>query len=415
MKEAVPPIAEWESDSRLVTAAPHAVLLTALAYLPCLLGMMAIGIIVPFIDPLSDTMAVTRADIGFTIAVFSMPTAVLATAGGGLADRYGVRRCLIAAALLAAVGSFLASRAQSIWRLDIAIATAGLGFGGAAVNGPALLMRSLSGPVRTRAMSFLSTYPPTGYAAGLLLAVPFTAVGGWRSALQIQSALFVALALLLFWLLPRRVAGSAETQRQSLRDSVTGTLRVLREPKVLRLAVTIALINAVAYGTSLAIPSYLAHVQHLTIATSSTAVASAKIAAMVIGGLSMGYLLSRSVSVIAMFGTMAVIGLAAQAALFLPAHGLMLATAALIVWLFAFGGMSGGAMSLLPIVVSEPGRSGAASGVVNQFISVVSFAAPSIWLAIKSGPQFVLLAGGCLLVSLLALPWRSGSPGRPAS
>jgi predicted MFS family arabinose efflux permease len=237
--------------------------------------------------------------------------------------------------------------------------------------------------------------------------VPFTATDDWRSALQIQTGLLLAIWLLLLWLLPRRVVRSEEAQHLSLRSSLAGTLSVIRQSRVLRLAVSVALINAVAYGTSLAIPSYLAHVQHLTLATSSTAVASAKIAAMIIGGLSMGYLLSRAVSVILMFSTMAAIGFAAQAALFLPSHGLALATGALVVWLFAFGGMSGGAMSLLPIVVGDPSRSGAASGVVNQFISVVSFAAPSIWLALASGPQFVLLAGACLLVSLLALPWRN--------
>jgi hypothetical protein len=77
---------------------------------------------------------------------------------------------------------------------------------------------------------------------------------------------------------------------------------------------------------------------------------------------------------------------------------------ALIVWLFAFGGMAGGAMTLLPTVVRDPARSGAASGLVNQFISLASFAAPSTWLALYSGVQYVLLAAACLVVSFIALP-----------
>jgi hypothetical protein len=101
---------------------------------------------------------------------------------------------------------------------------------------------------------------------------------------------------------------------------------------------------------------------------------------------------------------MVVIGVVAQSILFLTTGSIMLATAALVLWLFAFGGMSGGAMTLLPVVVRDPARRGAASGLVNQCISLASFCAPSTWLALNDGMQFVLLAAGCLVVSLLALP-----------
>jgi hypothetical protein len=55
-------------------------------------------------------------------------------------------------------------------------------------------------------------------------------------------------------------------------------------------------------------------------------------------------------------------------------------------------------------VVRDPARSGAASGLVNQAISIASFATPSTWLALHGGTQYVLLATVCLLVSLIALP-----------
>jgi predicted MFS family arabinose efflux permease len=187
-------------------------------------------------------------------------------------------------------------------------------------------------------------------------------------------------------------------------------ISVLREPRALRLGIAVALPNALSYGTSLVAPSYLARVHGLSLAASSATVAFAKIAAMVIGGLSMGYLLSRSVGTTMLFATMACIGAVAQVVLFLPASGMTLATAALILWLFAFGGMAGGAMTLLPSVVRDPERSGAASGLVNQFISVASFATPSTWLALHDGTQFMVLAFVCLLISLIALPGKSAPP-----
>jgi hypothetical protein len=132
---------------------------------------------------------------------------------------------------------------------------------------------------------------------------------------------------------------------------------------------------------------------------------------MIIGGVSTGYLLSRAVNTSLLFGIMAGIGALAQVVLFLPASGITLATAALILWLFAFGGMAGGAMTLLPTVVRDPAQTGAASGLVNQLISAASFAAPSTWLALQHGVHFMALAGACLAISLIALPAAARLPG----
>jgi predicted MFS family arabinose efflux permease len=206
-------------------------------------------------------------------------------------------------------------------------------------------------------------------------------------------------------------------RRESLRETLARMLDIVREPRALRLGLAVALPNAVSYGTSIAAPSYLARVHHLSIASSSATVAFAKIAAVVIGGLSMGHLLSRTSRTTLLFAVMVAIGVLAQTILFLPASGIALATVGLILWLFAFGGMAGGGMTLLPTVSRDPARSGAASGLVNQFISLASFATPSTWLALHSGVQYVGLATVCLIISLIALPasGRSSNQTTPAA
>jgi MFS family permease len=378
------------------------VTLTALAYIPAVLSMMTIGVIVPFIDTLEGVLATNRAQIGLAIALFSVPAAILATMGGALIDRYGVRRCMLIAAAVAALGSSLASQAHCVPTLDAGMLVAGFGFGTMCVASPCLIMLTLTGGARIRAMSFASTFAPTGYAAGLLLAVPFTGSGNWRAALLLHAALFAIcfVALLLFVPLIQSSVGT----RESLRQSLGRMLGIFREPRAIRLGIAVALPNAVSYGTSLAAPSYLARVHHLSIATSSASVAIAKLAAMIIGGLSMGYLLSRAVRPSLLFTVMAAIGVLAQIVLFLPDSGMALATMGLVLWLFSFGGMAGGAMTLLPSVAGDPSRSGSASGLVNQFISLASFAAPSTWLALQNGVHYVLLAMVCLLISCIALP-----------
>lgn len=373
-----------------------------MAYLPAVIAMMTIGVLVPFIDRLCSELSASRAEIGFAIALFSMPSAVLATVGGGLIDSYGLRRSMCVAACASATGSVLASRSHSVLTLDGAMLVAGLGFGALCVGLPCLIMATLRDGARIRAMSFASTFAPTGYAAGLLLAVPFAAGGAWRLALLSHAAIMVVMLIALAVGMPA-ISPTAQPA-QALGSRLAGMLSLFREPRALRLGLAVALPNALSYGTSLAAPSYLARVHHLSLATSSASVALAKLTAMIIGGLFMGYLLSRAVAPRLLFAVMAVIGLLAQALLFLPARGIALATAALIIWLFAFGGMAGGAMTLLPTVTRNPNRSGAASGLVNQFISLASFAAPSTWLALHDGGQYVLLAAACLAVSWVALP-----------
>ena len=376
--------------------------ITALAYVPAVLAMMTVGVIVPFIDTLKVDLATSAAQLGLAIALFSMPAAVLATVGGGLIDAYGIRRSALFAAAVCAVGSLLASQSHSLLALDGALLVSGLGFGAMCVVSPCLVMAALADTARIRAMSFVSTFAPTGYAAGLLLAVPFAAAGNWRMALFVHAALMAAAFMALFVFAPALPVAPGP-QQEPLRLKLARLLAIFREPRALLLAVAVALPNAVSYGTSLSAPAYLARVNHLSIATSSASVASAKLAAVIIGGFSMGMLLSRVTSPRLLFAAMVALGLAAQATLYLAAGGVALAILALMAWLFAFGGMAGGAMALLPTVASGATRGGAASGLINQFISLASFATPSVWLSLRQGRHFVLLAAVCLLLSLAAL------------
>lgn len=377
--------------------------LVALAYIPDVLSMMTVGVVVPFIAVLTRDLAATPGELGLAIALFSMPTAILATLGGGLIDRYGIRRSMLFAGICSATASAVASLTHSLLAFDCALLLAGLGFGGICVSAPSLLIQTLTDGSRIRAMSFLSTFAPTGYAAGLLLAVPFADSGDWRTALRVHAVLMAIMVIVMALYLPR-ISGGAREGGGQRKQSLGQMLAILREPRALRLGLAVALPNALSYGTSLAAPSYLARVHDISLAASSATVAFAKIAAMVVGGLSMGYLLSRAVSTTLLFAIMAAIGACAQIVLFLPASGMTLATAGLILWLFAFGGMSGGAMTLLPSVARDPARSGAASGLINQFISAASFAAPPTWLAFQEGAQFMGLAVICLVISLIALP-----------
>jgi predicted MFS family arabinose efflux permease len=391
-------------DSATQATGARAAGLVALAYVPALLSMMTVGILVPFIGRLGEELAATPAQMGFAIALYSMPTAILALMGGSLVDRFGVRHVIIVSLLIATAASGFASLSRSLAALDAAVLLAGLGYGGICVASPCLLLNRLAGAQRTRGMSFLSSYPPTGYAVGLLLGAAFVTSGNWSLAFQIHAALLLLWLLVSFLTLPPDAAPISGAP--AAESPLAGIAASLRERAVIGLGIAVALPNAVSYGTSLAAPAHLARLYNVSLALSATAVATAKIIALVIGSLAMGYLLSRSRRTFVLFAVMVAVGIVAQALIFLPIGGIFVATCALILWIFAFGGMAGGAMALLPVVVKDKVRGGAASGLVNQFISAASFAAPSTWLALRDGTSFVALAAACLVISLLALPKR---------
>ena len=197
-----------------------------------------------------------------------MPSAILATLGGGLLDAYGVRRTMLFAAGVSALGSALASQAASALALDgVDVGASGLGFGAMCVASPCLIMATLSDGARIRSMSLLSTFAPTGYAAGLLLAVVFVDTGNWHAALLAHAALWaVAFVAILLGVQPAVAASQRRRRPSGQRGRLEGRLwGIFRVPGALRLGIAVALPNAVSYGTSLAVPSFLAHAHHLSI------------------------------------------------------------------------------------------------------------------------------------------------------
>jgi len=387
------------------------VVITLQLYLFSLLSMAMIGAIVPFIPAISHDFGVAPSRVGLGIALFSVPSALFATLGGALIDRLGARLIILAAGVATVIGDLVASRAGGVGMFYVAMLAGGMGMAGIAVGAPTLMVAALQGGVRTRAMAFLSTYAPTGYACGLLLAIPFTAAVAWRSALVVHAILAALITALGVALLPsppvvRRMEGAVRAPHW---------IGVFRHWPALRLGLAVGLPNGIAYGTSLVAPSYLARLHDVSLAASSGAVAGAKVVALLLGGIVTGHLLARHQAAWRMFALMALLGMIAQITFFLPQSSFLVSVAALIVWLFAFGGMSGVAMTMLPSVVATPSQRGATAGLLNQFISVVSFAAPSTYFAVSGWSEYAFLAVAGLCISAAVIPGGRLTPARVAA
>ena len=198
----------------------------------------------------------------------------------------------------------------------------------------------------------------------------------------------------------RRSAAAAPRARPSLRALVA----IFRDGPALRLGIAVALPNGISYGTSLVAPTYLARAHGVGLAASSTTVALAKIFAMIVGGVVTGQLLARQINPRRLFLALAALGCVAQMLLYAPASSFAVAAGALIVWLFAFGGMAGGAMAQLPLVVGDRAHTGLASGLIGQLISVASFCAPPLYFGLTNWVGYCAVAFVGLLISAWAMP-----------
>ena len=379
------------------------VAITATIYLLSVLAMATVGVVVPFIGNFAGALGVSKSAIALAIALFSAPTAVFATVGGVFIDRMGLRPSLIVALITMIVGDLIVWSASSLFVLYAGMLVSGFGYGVIAVGGPAVLIAVMEGGTRIRAMSFWSTYAPAGFAVGLLIAVPFATGPYWRAAQLAHAAMGLLLLLVSLAILPR-VERAAVSPADRSRRPVGNLLAVVRDLPLLRLAVAVSVPNCISYGTSLVTPSYLAEAHHVSLAASSSSVAFAKIFAMTVGGVVMGQLLAREVSGRMLFRCVAVVGALAQVLIYLPASNMIVAIGALVVWLFAFGGLSGTAMAVLPTLVKDPTRGAAASGLVNQFISLLSFATPSLYFGLSGWTSYVGFALAGLAVCIVAMP-----------
>ena len=162
---------------------------------------------------------------GFMTA--AVPLGALAAAGvaGPIADRFGRRSVLMAAAALFTVGALVASAISAIWMLVLARLVLGVAIGTAAVAAPLYIAEAA--PLKSRG-SLVSTYQlanTVGILASYLSGLAIAGAGMWRLMFglgAVPGLLFlVGLALLPEsprWLMRRRSAKAARASLAQLRS-----------------------------------------------------------------------------------------------------------------------------------------------------------------------------------------------------
>lgn len=379
-----------------------------LVYLYSLLCAASISKLIPIEGDIERALGATPEGVGIAISLVSVFSAFAATIGGGIIDRVGARLSIIIASLVVILADVISFFAKTMFVLDLARVLEGFEFIGIMVAAPALIMATTTGKRQVQAMSLWSTYVPTGFGLGLLLAVPFVGSPEWRWTFVVHGALF-AVAVSLGGLLPKIPREANAAKPVSPRLGIKELLSVYGEIGPVRLSISNALLVSVGLGTSTVIPRYFAQTHHVSMATSSAISAFTNLA-MIAGAIMAGFALSRGMRTISLYSGVAVMGVIVGFLLYAPWVAFSVAVTMLILWALTTGVASAALMALLPRVVKDPSRGGAAAGLVGQVMAVTNFVTPAIYyhfLGNGSWLYFVALVVVCWFGSLAFLPaWK---------
>jgi len=161
---------------------------------------------------LAADFALSPSDLGLLTSVYFLVFAACQIPLGVLLDRFGPRRVLAALLVFAAAGALVFGLAQGVAALALGRALIGLGVSGC-------LMGSIKAFTLWFPLSRLATLNGWILAIGALGAMAATApvealagVAGWRAVFHVLAACCVAVAALIFFIVPERaLPGAGET------------------------------------------------------------------------------------------------------------------------------------------------------------------------------------------------------------
>jgi MFS family permease len=201
----------------------------------------SIGVIAP---NLAQELGLLPAEIGLLSSTFFLTFAAAQIPLGMALDRFGPRICLVAGAVITVVGAIVFACAASSAVLICGRALLGLGSAGAFVASLAVYARRFP-PDRFATLAGLQV--GIGTVGALIATAPLafsTATIGWRASF-LGVAAFASLIGLLIAVVVKDEAPSARSHHETLGESLSGILAVMRTPSVGRLFV----MNLVAYST----------------------------------------------------------------------------------------------------------------------------------------------------------------------
>lgn len=134
----------------------------------------------PAVAVLQQELGISLVDAGFLLSTVQFAGMFLGLLVGLSADRWGLKRSMMAGLILMAAGSVIGAMANGFLWLLLCRVLEGLGFLVAVMPGPGLIRRHVPAAELGRRMSWWSTYMPIGMTLGLIASPWLLQLSSWR-------------------------------------------------------------------------------------------------------------------------------------------------------------------------------------------------------------------------------------------
>ncbi len=369
-----------------------------LVYLLGVTSGAALGMLGPLADQIAAHLHATQAAVGASISLVFLPVALLGTPVGALVDRMGPRLMLLAAGFLLPVADGLLLLAPSLSWFAAALLFEGVLIAGLMAAGQAMITSVFSGPAQAQGLTAWATFGFVGFASGLLLA-GLTAASGYRLAFGVHALVTAVVAVAaLLWL--RRRGEGVELPRPG------NPLGLIREWRVIRISLTLAIASTAGVGTNTAISLYLHQVHHQPVSVTASAAAVGNLIG-ILGALGTGWFLARGLRPMRVAIVVAVVATIAGGALYLPWFPFPVTVGLLWTFQVCLNAITALSYAAMPGLLIDRGRIGAASGLMIQLSGIGSMAGPPLFfgaMAAGSWQMLVLMVVGLWVCALALFP-----------
>jgi predicted MFS family arabinose efflux permease len=375
-------------------------------YLFGVCGGSTVSKLIPLAGDVGQTFGLFGADFGWLVALVALPAALFAIPSGVVVDNLGSKRVLLGVAMLGVAANGVYLVAESLPLIYAARIMEGLATVHIYTAAPAFLMATVAAELRTKAMTFWSTYAPVGTAVGLGLGGIFAETAGWRMTFAGHGALFATAGMLA--LLQPNIAIPKQAKK-TFSERIAELFIAFRRPQLVSLGVAFMLIISLGMGANLTLPLLIAEVHVMPAGSASNMVASVTLV-MILGSALAGILLARKVNPVRMFVMLALAGFAAGSLSFYPELSVQQRYGVMFAWFLVSGAGLATTMATLPLT-ADPARPGSAAALLNFAGAVAALVNPPIWLGIFQSGQWLpflgmMAAGWAIAVLMVCLVFR---------
>jgi MFS family permease len=361
-----------------------------------------IGMLPAAMPAIRSELGIDLITAGWVLSIFSVTAVAIGMLAGGIADRLGHRRIILASFVVLAVGAACGAAASSETWLLGARALAGLGFVGVVVSAPSLIAQATRQDDRRLALGLWGAYMAGGLGLLLLVAPLMLNPLGWRGFWWVVVGLTLLWTLIL-WLTLRGFDPPAATQQHDLRVWFGDLRQTLARPGLWWLALCFSVYSLPWMALMAWLPSYLVEQRGLGVALSAYLTVLV-VAVNVPGNILGGWLLQRGVPRWRLLASTGMLTLFCGLGIFTDGAPDALRYALCLVF-SGFGGvLPAAALAGAPAFAPSPRHIGGANGMLVQGSAVGQLAGPpivAIAVSLSGGWQGgAWIFAGCGLLSL---------------